>query len=101
MRCGGSISTRPSIPSNKRSVPVGRLNLRIVVPITGWRPDFDFLRWFVRLDPSTENGLSKVSGADTFQVKSLSLDRFRTRMGILTPEQTANIAAAIAESVGA
>ena len=90
---------RPAVVMSQDSV--GRLNLRIVVPITGWRPDFDFLRWFVRLAPSADNGLSKESGADTFQIKSLSLDRFRTRMGILTSEETANIAAAIADCVGA
>ena len=79
---------------------VGRLNLRIVVPITGWRPDFEFLHWFVHLDPNADNGLTKESGADAFRVKSLSLDRFRTRLGILTPEETADIAAAIATCVG-
>ena len=80
---------------------VGRLDLRIVVPITRWRPDFDLYRWFVHLDPTAENGLIKESGADAFQVKSLSLDRFRNRLGILTPAETEDIAAAIATRVGA
>ena len=99
----------PSVPPEQQKVRpavvmstelVGRLDLRIVVPITGWRPDYEPYRWFVRLDPTAENGLTKESGADAFQVKSLSLDRFRNRLGVLTPAETEDIAAAIATCVG-
>ena len=99
----------PSVPPEQRKVrpavvmnddDVGRLNLRIVVPITEWRPAYAPYRWFVHLDPTPENGLSKESGADAFQVKSLSLKRFRARLGILTPQETEDIAAAIATCVG-
>lgn len=68
-----------SIPS------VGRLPLRIVVPITGWKPAFKDVPWFHQLKPSSRNGLSKVSGADSFQVKSVSLNRFRKKLGSVTP----------------
>jgi mRNA interferase MazF len=89
---------RPAVVMNNERV--GRLHLRIVVPITGWRPGYEFYRWFVHLAPTAENGLTKESGADAFQVKSHSLNRFRTRLGILTPEETEDIAAAIASCVG-
>ncbi len=90
---------RPAVVMSDRTT--GRLSLRIVVPITGWLPIFASYDWFVHLDPTAENGLTKESGADAFQVKSLSLDRFRSRLGILTPTETEDIAIAIANCVGA
>ena len=89
---------RPAVVMSGPSV--GRMSLRIVVPITAWSPRFERFAWFVHLGPTTENGLSKESGADAFQVKSVSLDRFRTRMGTLTPEEVASVAFAIALCVG-
>lgn len=89
---------RPAVVMNDPSV--GRLSLRIVVPITGWRREYATYDWFVPLEPTAENGLTKESGADAFQVKSFSLDRFRSRLGILTPEETEDIAAAVATCVG-
>ena len=52
---------------------MGRLRLKIVVPITEWKPRYAHFPWFVRLVPTSVNGLTKESGADAFlQVKSLS-----------------------------
>ena len=83
------------------SVPyVGRLPLRIVVPITDWKPHYARFPWFTHLLPTPENGLTKESGADAFQVKSVALRRFQTRLGILTPSQLSEIAAAIALCIG-
>jgi mRNA-degrading endonuclease toxin of MazEF toxin-antitoxin module len=45
--------------------------------------------------------LTKDSGADAFQVKSVSETRFLDRLGELTPGQLDDIAAAIAICVGA
>ncbi len=68
---------RPAVVMNLDAV--GRLPLRIVVPITDWKPRYDELPWFVHLPPDSSNGLSKASGADGFQVKSVSVDRFAER----------------------
>ena len=43
---------------------------------------------------------SKDSGADAFQVKSLSRDKFVTKLGTLTPAGMDRITAAIALCVG-
>jgi len=40
----------------------------------------------VRLEPSPENGLSKTSTADAFQVRSVSEQRLVSRLGSLPPE---------------
>jgi mRNA interferase MazF len=79
---------------------VGRLRLKIVVPITGWKPAYASIPWFVRLAPTQSNGLTKDSGADTFQVKSVSETRFLTRLGELTSDELDDIAGAIATCVG-
>src|SRR5437899_8338099 len=60
---------------------VGRLRLKIVVPITEWKPRYGSYPWFVRLVPTAGNGLTKESGADAFQVKSVSETRFVGRLG--------------------
>lgn len=83
------------------SVPtVGRLRLRIVVPLTGWKPAYAQFPWFVYVATTPHNGLSKDSGADAFQTKSVSLLRFQRPIGTLTASQMDDIAAAIALCVG-
>lgn len=90
--------TRPAVVMN---VPeVGRLPLCIVVPITEWKPALAHFSWFVHLPPTPENGLTKESGADAFQVKSVSKHRLVRRLGDITAAQTDEIAAAIALCVG-
>ncbi|MCB9455458.1 MAG: type II toxin-antitoxin system PemK/MazF family toxin [Anaerolineaceae bacterium] len=55
----------------------GKIRLQIVVPVTGWQPQFNRYFWMVHLSPNVQNGLSKDSSADAFQVKSLSVNRFQ------------------------
>jgi mRNA interferase MazF len=50
--------------------------------------------------PSNGNGLTKESGADAFQVKSVSLDRFRDRRGAVAGKILEEVAAAVALCVG-
>ena len=80
---------------------VGRLRLKIVVPITEWKPRYASFPWFVHLTSAPANGLTKESGADAFQVKSVSQTRFLDCLGELTPGQMDDIANAIAVCVGA
>jgi mRNA interferase MazF len=80
---------------------VGRLRLKIVVPITEWKPRYASYPWFVHLAPTPTNGLTKDSGADAFQVKSVSQTRFLDRLGELKASELDDIANAIAVCVGA
>jgi mRNA interferase MazF len=91
--------TRPAVVINVSTV--GLLPLRMVVPVTTWQPRYDQLAWFVRLPADAANGLSQDSGADTFQVRCISLDRFVRRLGLLTSVQVDEIARASADNVGA
>lgn len=79
---------------------VGRLPLRLVVPITDWKSTYSNYPWFVELLAAPTNGLTKDSGADAFQIKSVSLSRFVDRLGEVTPAQLDEIAEAIALCVG-
>jgi mRNA interferase MazF len=79
---------------------VGKLRLKIVVPITEWKPRYVKYPWFVRLLPTRNNGLTKDSGADTFQVKSVSETRFIDHLGFLTTSELDDIAYAVATCVG-
>ncbi len=89
---------RPAIVLSGDSI--GRPPLRIVVPITEWRPVFASLPWIVRLPATASNGLTKDSGADAFQVKSVSENRFVRLLGSVDAAQVDEIAAAITLCVG-
>ena len=90
--------TRPGVVVNIEEV--GRLKLRIVVPMTDWKDKYSSTPWFVHLEPNAINGLQKVSAADCFQVKSMALERLRKKVGALESAEMAEIAAAIALCVG-
>jgi mRNA interferase MazF len=79
---------------------IGRLPLRMIVPVTDWKPVYASYPWFVALPASATNGLSKDSGADAFQTKSVSESRFVRLLGEVTPSQLDEIAEAIALCVG-
>jgi len=80
---------------------IGRLPLRIVVPITGWQDSFTKSPWLVPLKKSVTNGLSKESVADCFQLKSLSIERFSKKIGSLSENDLDVICAAIQICIGA
>jgi len=90
--------TRPAVVVNVASV--GRLPLRIVVPITNWKEHYNRKPWLVYLAPTARNGLGKESTADCFQVKSVALERFKSKIGSLTTKELDEIAAGIAICVG-
>jgi mRNA-degrading endonuclease toxin of MazEF toxin-antitoxin module len=55
----------------------------------------------VFIPADSNNGLSKDSGADAFQTKSVSLARFVRRIGTVDSAQADAVASAIALCVGA
>ena len=89
-------------PAAVVSVPsVGRLPLRIVVPITEWNPRWATVPWLVYLKHTQRNGLQKDSAADCFQVKSVSLNRFTSLIGRLNADEIEQVSAGVALCVGA
>jgi len=79
---------------------VGKLPLHIVIPVTEWNTRYAGLPWHTKLEASAVNGLSKDSSADSFQVKSVSVSRFRRKLGYVSSEELENIVAGIALCIG-
>lgn len=89
---------RPAVVISMDSI--GRLPLRMVVPVTDWKPLYASFPWFVELPATTSNGLTKDSGADCFQTKSVSETRFVRPLGVVTTSQLDEIALTIGLCVG-
>jgi mRNA interferase MazF len=75
---------------------VGILPLKVVVPLTDWKERYAVAPWMSKIDPDAQNGLSKPSAADAFQVRSLSQERFVRRLGQLSTEKMQEISQALA-----
>lgn len=70
---------RPVIIVNDNSV--GKLPLKIIVPLTDWKSHYEIAPWMVKITPNENNNLKKDSAADCFQVRSLSEQRFINKLG--------------------
>lgn len=74
--------TRPVVIVS--SDAIGILPLRVIIPLTDWKDRYTRAAWMVQIAPHAENGLSKLSGADTFQIRSVSTARFIRKIGKLS-----------------
>lgn len=72
---------RPAIIVNSNNI--GKLPLKIIVPITDWKPNYGNIDWMTKINPDPKNKLSKISAADSFQVRSISVSRFVKRIGVV------------------
>ncbi len=70
---------RPAIIVSDDSL--GKLPLKIIVPITDWKDRYEIAPWMIKLEPNSKNGLTKDSSADCFQVRSVSQERFVKKLG--------------------
>ena len=64
---------RPAVIVNDDAL--GKLPLKIVVPLTDWKEPYTQAPWTVKISPDAQNGLSKDSAADCFQIRSVSEER--------------------------
>lgn len=70
--------TRPAIVVSDDAL--GKLPLKIIVPLTDWKDKYKIAPWMVKIEPSLKNRLTKDSSADCFQVRSISEERFVKRL---------------------
>lgn len=75
---------------------VGRLPIKLVVPITDWKPAFAPNIWHVRIDPDPTNGLTKPSAVDVLQARGLDTQRFLQHLGVVSADKLEEILLAIA-----
>ncbi|MGE0021228.1 MAG: type II toxin-antitoxin system PemK/MazF family toxin [Draconibacterium sp.] len=71
--------TRPAVIVNDNSL--GILPLKIIVPVTDWKPKYEIAPWMVKITPDSDNQLFKDSSADCFQIRSVSQERFSSKIG--------------------
>jgi mRNA interferase MazF len=77
--------TRPAIIVNDNLL--GKLPLKIIVPLTDWKDRYEIAPWMVKIEPNSKNRLTKTSAADCFQIRSLSQRRFVKKIGIVSEEK--------------
>ena len=81
--------TRPAVIVSADQL--GKLPLSVIVPITEWKEHYSIAPWMVKLNTTAQNGLSKTSSADCFQVRSVSQTRFIKKIGNLRAQQMEEI----------
>ena len=86
--------TRPVIIVNDDEI--GILPLKVVVPITDWKDRYENAVWMTKIAPNSANGLSKTLSADTFQVRSVSQERFVEKLGKVSDENLEEITESLA-----
>ena len=86
--------TRPAIVVSANAI--GKLPLKLVVPITDWKTNFTPNLWHICIEPNPINGLRKTSAADILQLRSVDIQRFVRCLGTLNDNQMQDIIEAIA-----
>ena len=86
--------TRPVVVVS--SDAVGKLPIRLVAPLTEWKDHFAQNVWHVKLEPDSQNGLTKLSAVDTLQLRGVDTQRFIEKLGSAAPSVMESIVAAIA-----
>lgn len=75
---------------------IGRLPLKLIAPITDWKPYFAPNLWQIKIEPDSTNGLSKVSAVDALQLRGVDTQRFIRKLGQLSETAIEEITIAIA-----
>jgi mRNA interferase MazF len=81
--------TRPAIIVNDNSL--GKLPLKIIVPLTDWKDRYEVAPWMVNIKPDNLNNLLKESAADCYQIRSLSEERFIKKIGRISAKSLSEI----------
>ena len=91
--------TRPAVIVSQDAI--GVLPLRVIVPLTDWKERYAVAPWMIAISPDAQNGLAKASAADTFQIRSVSQERFVKHIGALNSDQMEQILKGVQIVIGA
>ena len=86
--------TRPAIIVNDNVL--GKLPLKIIVPLTDWKDRYSIAPWMVKLIPDRQNRLTKDSSADCFQIRSIAEERCVKKFGQVDNDTMSKIRKAMA-----
>jgi mRNA interferase MazF len=90
--------TRPALIINDNAL--GRLPLKIIVPITDWKPHYAHTPWMVQLFPDAKNGLSKISAVDCFQIRCVAQERLIRKIGNISSLELENVKDGVTQVIG-
>jgi mRNA interferase MazF len=90
--------TRPGLVIN--SDALGKLPLKIIAPLTEWKEQYSYYPWMVKIVPSNQNGLIKISAVDCFQIRSVSVERLIMQVGSVEPEIIIKVQEAVSQVIG-
>ena len=78
---------------------VGSLPIKLVAPVTDWKEYFASNIWHIRIDPDSNNGLSKISAVDVLQLRGMDRQRFIKKKGEVSATILEEIVLAVAAVV--
>jgi mRNA interferase MazF len=87
--------TRPAVIVNDNAI--GKLPLKIIVPITDWKDRYEIAPWMIKIEPDKLNNLSKSSAIDCFQIRCVSEDRFVKQLGMISDQVSDEIKVALSK----
>jgi mRNA interferase MazF len=90
--------TRPALIINDDAM--GKLPLKIIVPITDWKDRYEIAPWMIKLIPNLRNGLSKESSIDCFQIRSVAEERLIKCLGRITKDEILQVQEGITKVIG-
>jgi mRNA interferase MazF len=90
--------TRPAVIINDNGL--GRLPLKVIVPITGWKEHYSVAPWMIKIEPNKINGLNKMSSMDCFQIRSISQNRIVEKIGLITSDEISKVKEGILKVIG-
>ena len=90
--------TRPALIINDNGL--GKLPLKVVIPITGWKDHYSVAPWMIKIEPNNINGLNKISSIDCFQIRSVSQDRLVNKIGIVSSHEINKVQEGILKVIG-
>jgi mRNA interferase MazF len=89
---------RPALIVNVDTL--GKLPLKIIVPITDWKKRYDVAPWMLKIVPDKINGLNKESAIDCFQIRSVAQERLINKLGNISSSEMNIIKNKIAQVIG-
>ncbi|MDR3287013.1 MAG: type II toxin-antitoxin system PemK/MazF family toxin [Prevotellaceae bacterium] len=90
--------TRPAVIINDNAL--GKLPLKIIVPITDWKEHYNVASWMIKIKPNHLNGLTKDSSVDCFQIRCVAEKRLIKRLGYVKIDEIIKIKEGISTVIG-
>jgi mRNA interferase MazF len=70
---------RPAVVISSNNI--GVLPIKLVAPITDWKDWYRGNLWHIKLNPTSDNGLSTDSSVDALQLRGVDTQRFIRKLG--------------------